>query len=146
MRAQSDRKEDKKYLKKLAKALGISEGRIKLDECGDWNIFGTRGKISTETDFWYLYTSSDTPRKWTYTKKQLGFMEVHQDGDDEGILKLARMPFADEAREVRKVIGLRPTTLLTEEQRIALKNRLKSPSPEGVSGSQSDLNVPEQVK
>lgn len=140
MRAQPNRAEDKKYLKLLTKALDVSEGRIKLDECGDWNIFGKRGKIFTDTEYWYLYTSTETDRQWTYTKKHLSFMELHQDGDSEGVLRLSRMPFREEARTVRKVIGLRPRTVLTEEGRALLKNRFKSPSPEGVSGSQSDLN------
>jgi hypothetical protein len=142
MRAQTDRLEDKRYLKKLAKSLDISEGRIKLDECGDWNIFGTRGKISTDTEFWYLYASYDSPRKWNNTKKALSFMEPHQDGDMEGILKCSRMPFRDEARTVRKVIGVRPSTKLTEEGRAQLKIRFKSSSQQGVSQPYSDLNEP----
>lgn len=133
MRAQPNRLEDKKYLKKLALALDISEGRIKLDECGDWNIFGTRGHISTETEYWYLYTDSGSVRKWNITKNNLSFMEPHQDGDSEGILRCSRMPFRDEAMAVRKVIGLRPRTKLTEEQRALLKIRFKSPSQQGVS-------------
>lgn len=140
MLAQANRSEDKKYLKRLAQALDCSESRIKLDECGDWNIFGTRGKISTETEFWYLYTECDSVRKWNNTKKNLPFMEVHQDGDSEGVLKLARMPFRDEARKVRKVIGVRPRSILTEEGREQLKNRFRSSSQQGVSQPQSDLN------
>lgn len=127
------RKDDREYLKKLAKALDISEKRIKLDDYEDWNIFGSRGKISTDCDYWYLFTQCETDRKWTFTKKRLSFMEVHQDGDSEGVLRLARMPFRDEAMIVRKVIGLRPRTVLTEEQRQSLKIRLNSLSPEGVS-------------
>lgn len=131
MKAQPNRIEDKRYLKKLTQALDVSEKRIKLDECGDWNIVGTRGHIHTETKFWYLYTQCETPRKWENTKKSLSFMEVHQDGDDEGILKLDRMPFRDEAMMIRKVIGLRPRTILTEEGRALIKNRFKSSSQQG---------------
>lgn len=134
------RNEDKKYLKKLTKALDISERRIKLDECGDFNIFGRRGKISTDGEYWYLYTSRETSMKWTYTKKALSFMELHQDGDEEGVFRLSRMPYSEEARTVRKVIGVRPRTILTEEGRAALKIRLKTPSQEGVLSSRSDLN------
>lgn len=128
----TDKTEDKKYLVKLARALDVSEKRIRLDDYRDWNIVGTRGHISTEGDFWYLYTECESERKWTFTKKSLSFMEVSQDGDSEGILKLARMPFRDEARAVRKVIGLRPRTILTEEGRALLVRRLNSSSPEGV--------------
>lgn len=130
MRIKQDKQEDKKYLVKLTKALDCSLGRLKLDECNSWNIIGTRGKISTDTEFWYLYTNPDSTRKWNNTKKQLSFMEIHQDGDFEGILRCSRMPLRDEAREVRKVIGVRASTQLTEEGRIALRNRLQ-PLPEG---------------
>lgn len=142
MRAQQDRQQDKRYLKKLALSLDISEGRIKLDECGDWNIVGLRGKINTDTEFWYLLPKLDSPRKWNNTKKNLSWMEVHIDGDFEGILKSNRMPSRDEAMMVRKVIGMRPSTKLTEEGRALLKNRLRSPSQEGVSQPYIDLNQP----
>lgn len=132
MRAQPNRSEDKQYLRMLTRALDVSESRIKLDECGDWNIVGVRGHISTETEFWYLYTSCETDKKWTYTKKKLSFMEVHIDGDSEGVMKLSRMPFRDEAQTVRKVIGLRPRSKLTEEGLAQLKIRFKSSSQEGV--------------
>lgn len=146
MRAQPNRQEDKKYLRKLTKALDVSEGRIHLDGCGDWNIVGTRGYIHTDIDYWYLYTSCDTDKKWTYTKKALSFMEVHQDGDSEGIMRLARMPFREEARTVRKVIGLRPRTVLTEEGREALKNRFKSSSQEGVYSPLVSLNEKDDTR
>jgi hypothetical protein len=45
-----------------------------------------------------------------YAKKHLaGFATVHQDGDDEGILFLTRMPNADEAATLRGYVGLRQT-------------------------------------
>ena len=123
--------EDRQYLKILSKSLDISEGRIKADEYGDWNIVGTRGHISTEGDFWYLYTDSGSVRKWNITKGMLSFMEVHQDGDQEGVLKCARQPFRDEAMAVRKVIGVRPRTKLTEEQRANLLKHSYSRATEG---------------
>jgi hypothetical protein len=131
--------DDKRYLKKLTRALDISDRRIKLDGCGDFNIFGTRGKISTDGEYWYLCVQR-TLRTWNNVKKNLSFMEVHQDGDEEGVLRLARMPFRDEASLVRKTLGVRPRTVLTEEGRAALKIRLKTPSQQGVSSSQIDLN------
>ena len=146
MRAQTNRSDDKKYLRKLLKALDASESRLKVDECGDWNIVGLRGHIFTEGDFWYLSVSPESVRKWNNTKKQLSFMTLHQDGDDEGILKCDRMPFLVEAMEVRKVIGIRPTKKLTEEQREALKIRLRTPNRMGVSQSHINLNAEEVDK
>ena len=132
MRAQPNRLEDKKYLIRLSKALDSSVGRIKLDECGDWNLVGIRGKISTDNEYWYLYVDCSSARKWTNIKKDLSWMEVFQDGDSEGVLRSARMPFRDEAMAVRKKIGVRPSTKLTEEGRAQLKIRFKSPSQVGV--------------
>jgi hypothetical protein len=44
---------------------------------------------------------------WTWAKKQLGFCRVTQDGDDEGILRLDRLPWPDEASEIRALLGIR---------------------------------------
>lgn len=132
--------EDRQYLKILSKALDISEGRIKTDTYGDWNIVGSRGHISTEGDFWYLYTDCGSVRKWNITKENLSFMEVSQDGDVEGILKCARMPLRDEARAVRKVIGVRPSTKLTEVQREVLKRNSFTGATEGFKVDSIRLN------
>lgn len=124
--------EDKKYLVKLAKALDVSEKRIKLDAYRDWNIVGSRGHISTEGDYWYLYTQCETIRKWDNVKKNLSFMEISQDGDSEGIMKCDRMPYREESRIVRKVIGLRPRTVLTEAGREMLLRTSFTRATEGV--------------
>jgi hypothetical protein len=54
---------------------------------------------------------------WTYAKKQLaGFATVHQDGDDEGVLVLIRMPSESEAATLRHYIGLRQTREVPPER------------------------------
>ena len=56
-------------------------------------------------------------RAWTYAKKQLtSFSMVHQDGDQEGILILARMPDANEAATLRRYVGLRQTREVPPER------------------------------
>lgn len=128
MRAQADRSEDKKLLMKLSDCLETSYQRIHLDECGDWNIYGSKGKIFTDAKLWYVYFSCGSKRGWNNLKARLKFMEVSQDGDAEGILKLERMPTEKEAEKLRKDIGLRKRTILTEEQRAELIIRFKSSS------------------
>lgn len=140
MRAQADRSEDKRLLQQLSDSLETSYQRIRLDECGDWNIFGRKGKISTDTKLWYVYIPGQTKRQWNAAKHKLKFMEVSQDGDEEGILKLERMPNLEEAKIIRKVLGLRQRVVLTEEDRALLKIRFKSSSQEGVSRSPVRLN------
>lgn len=128
MRAQTDRLEDKRYLRELSETLEISYQRIKLDECGDWNIYGRKGKIFTDTEAWYVYFCCSSKRSWSNLKARLKFMEVSQDGDEEGVLNLLRMPFKNEVEKLRKEVGLRKRTILTKEQRAELIIRFKSSS------------------
>ena len=79
-----------------------TSNKITKDECLDPCIFGKKGKIYQDEAYWYLYLRS---RFWNDFKKRLNFMEIWQDGDDEGVLRLKR-PLSDkEAPKVRKVAG-----------------------------------------
>lgn len=140
MRAQADRSEDKKLLQRLSEAINTSVERIHLDECGDWNIFGRKGKIFTDSKLWYVNLSCNSKRHWTATKKKLNFMEVSQDGDEERILKLERMPSQEEAEAIRNTVGLNKRPALTEEYRGELKIRIRSSINKGVSSSLVRLN------
>lgn len=140
MRAQPNRLEDKRLLNTLSKYLKISPSRMRLDVYGDWNVVGKKGKIFTDGQLWYLYVSPENSRVWNNIKKKLAFMDLSQDGEDEGILKLERMPSESEAKVVRKVLGMRISTILTEERRAKLLETSYSPDTEGVSGSNIDLN------
>lgn len=117
-------KEDKLYLENLAEALGVSKGRIKLDDYRYYNIFGRKGHISTDNEYWYLFTQGSGKMQWNNIKRKLSFMEVSQDGDDEGILRCSRLPSEEEAKVIRKVLGMRPSTVLTDVQRGKLLERL----------------------
>lgn len=132
MRAQPNRENDKILLEKLSEHLSTSEDRIRLDDCGDWNIFGRRGHIFTDSKLWYVFVAETTKRKWSAIKAKLKFMEVSQDGDDEGILKLERMPLQEEAEAIREVLGLNKRPELTEEQRAKLVERSFKLRKEGV--------------
>lgn len=123
MRAQANREADKELLTKLSKYLDTSVERIKLDDCGDWNIFGRKGHIFTDSKLWYIFVAETTKRKWNIIKRKLNFMEVTQDGDDEGIMRLERMPSQEEAEALREVLGLRKRPVLTEEHRATLVER-----------------------
>lgn len=131
MRAQVGRSEDKKLLQTLSDSLKTSYRRIKLDECGDWNIKGIKGHIFTDGKFWYVFMNSDSTRKWINIKRALRFMEVTQDGDTEGILRQEKMPTIYEAKNIRKVLGLRRRTELTEAEREQVRIRFKAPVKEG---------------
>lgn len=133
MRAQANREADKELLTKLSEVLQSSVERISLDDCGDWNIFGRRGHIFTDSKLWYIFVAETTKRKWSAIKAKLKFMELSQDGDDEGIMKLERMPSYEEAEAIREVIGLNKRPALTEEHRAKLVERGINLTNKGVS-------------
>jgi hypothetical protein len=53
-------------------------------------------------------------------KRRLAFMTVTQDGDDEGCLRLFRLPTPEEAALIRDALLLRKRRTLTEESRTRL--------------------------
>jgi hypothetical protein len=119
----TNRKADRELLLALTESLRVSQGRLHRDPCGDWNVVGTRGHALADGTTVFVYIKLKTSRRWVKTKRTLAFMTVTQDGDDEGILKFDGMPTADQAAMLRKVIGLRKVTPLTDEQRCTLASR-----------------------
>ena len=87
-----------------------------------------RGTVCACNGKYYVYIPSGSAKAWTYAKKLLAsFATPSQDGDEEGILLLSRMPDADEAETLRSYIGLRQTHNVTEEQRQTFnENRRKA--------------------
>jgi hypothetical protein len=120
MTARTDRRPDRHLLIRLAEALSVSQGRLRRDPCGDWNIVGRRGHILTDGVNAYAYVPSGTARRWERAKRLLEFMTVTQDGDEEGVLKLLEMPTPEQAEVLRQVLGMRKATPLTDERRAAL--------------------------
>lgn len=118
-------KADRKLLVELCDSLNVSHKRIKRDELDYWNIVGRRGKIDTDSVSWYVRVECDTPLRWRRVKEALQFMEIWQDGDDEGALRLQRYPSEEEAQKIRKFVGLTGKRTLTEDQKEILRNRLK---------------------
>jgi hypothetical protein len=108
------RAQDRADLSTLLTALHGAMNALRRDECGDPTIFGSRG--NSDGTF-QVYVQCRSPMHWTYAKKQLaGFATVHQDGDDEGILLLTRMPSESEAETLRHYIGLRQTREMSPER------------------------------
>ena len=126
----SHRLPDRVFLQRLSDALDTSYQRIKLDGCRDWNIRGSKGHIFTDAKLWYVFVATTSNRRWHNIKISLSFMELSQDGDDEGVLKLERMPTAPEAKIIRKILGWR--TKLTAEQRTKLLETSFRPGQKGV--------------
>jgi hypothetical protein len=96
-------------LEKLREALNGALNSLRRDECDNWRLKGSRGHIYSDGDGWVLFVACRSSRHWTSTKKRLAFCRITQDGDDEGCLRLDRLPTEAEADEIRHVTGLRQT-------------------------------------
>jgi hypothetical protein len=82
---------------------------LRRDECGAWTIIGSRGSIHTFGDGrpWLVFVACRSPVHWAYAKRRLAFCALSQDGEDEGTLRLHRLPTNAEAAVIRHVLGLR---------------------------------------
>ncbi len=99
-------------LLKFAEALNSASNAFRRDECGDPRINGSRGHayaalVGGKPGF-QLYCICESKQAWTWAKKLMTFAKVTQDGDEEGILFLDRLPTATEAEIIRSYLGIRP--------------------------------------
>ena len=89
------RVQDRAELAKLLTALNGAMNALRRDECGDPTIFGSRGHIracdgsSTSTSNAALPCTGPTPRR-----QLASFSMVHQDGDQEGVVLMAKIIYA----------------------------------------------------
>jgi hypothetical protein len=122
MTARSDRKPDRELLLRVIDSLHASKSNLRRDPCGDWNIVGRCGHISTDgAGNLHIYLLLETKRRWEIAKRNLSFAAVTQDGDAEGVLKMSELPTAAQAAAIRKALGLRKVSQLTEGQRTTLR-------------------------
>lgn len=98
------------------------------DECGDLRIVGKNGWIYAQPEGFYIWYNAGSPRTYGFGKKELSFCKVTQDGDEEGVLLLDRLPTAAEAWIIMNRMGIRRRKHLSEAALANLaKARLKSP-------------------
>ena len=104
---------DRACLARLHAALNAAKSAMRRDECRLWTIRGSRGCVSTWGDgqTWMLAVGSKTPRHWTFAKQRMasfpGLAQLTQDGDEEGVFRLMRLPTPEEAAEIRRAAGVR---------------------------------------
>ena len=55
---------------------------------------------------WVLYVVGRSERHWTWLKRSLSFCTVTQDGDEEGCLRLHKLPTPEQAEVIRDVLGI----------------------------------------
>jgi hypothetical protein len=106
-------------LERLAKAVNASPRALRRDECGDPTIAGRWGHviacpgipwIEPHRPGFQMFVAPGSPRAWTAAKKALAFAAVTQDGDEEGMLFLDRLPTAAEGKTIRGYLGIRKRT------------------------------------
>ena len=121
-RNRDEERDDRHQQERLLTALDAAPSQLRRDECGSWIIGGQRGAIHTWGDgkTWLAYVMGRSTRHWTMTKRRLAFMTVTQDGDDEGCLRLSRLPTPEQAAVIRNALALRKRRGLTEESRTRL--------------------------
>jgi len=105
----SDAEADRAQQRELLTALGAGGRALRRDDSGAWAIIGSRGTIHTFGDgqTWLVFIRCRSRLHWTYTKQRLAFCTLCQDGDDEGTLRLHRLPTAAEATLIRDILGIR---------------------------------------
>jgi hypothetical protein len=112
----------------FAEALDSASAALRRDECGDWRIGGTVGKVfaslgtidQPKTPGYAIYVERETSRAWTAAKSKLGFCRLTNDGDSEGLLSLDRLPTPDEAEAIRSACGIKKKRAYSEETLAAL--------------------------
>lgn len=117
-------KDDRKLLLELCKHLNISKNNLKRDELDYWILRGRKGYIDSDSVYWYVRVGCDSSLLWRRVKESLKNMDLWQDGDDEGALRLLRYPTKEEAQKIRKLCGFTASRQLTEEEKEKLKERL----------------------
>jgi hypothetical protein len=102
----NEQAEDKARLMAFLYALDGAKNSLRLDECRLWTIRGQHGYISTWGDgqSFLLFVQCHSPKAWTFMKRRLSFCIITQDGDDEGCLKLSRLPTIEEAVVIRAAL------------------------------------------
>ena len=97
---------------------------------GDWQISGKTGHVLAGGSAFLLYATTPeidridsdgkrrcygSPRRWGNIKAQLCFAVLTQEGDDEGIYRLERLPSEAEAGVIRDCLGIRRKRKVTAE-------------------------------
>lgn len=115
----------------FAEALGSWDAALRHDENGDWRVSGQYGWLYAvagtldrpgTADFLLHYSGPEyigSPRGWGFAKRAFEAFgcATTQDGDDEGIVFLDRLPTASEAEIIRAKLGIAKKRVLSDEAR-----------------------------
>lgn len=111
-------------LSELAHQIQTSTRKLHYDTAkARWILQGRHGAISADNIHWSICVKVNSKRHASSVKKQLAFMELVRDGDQEIELRLDRMPTEQETPVIRKLIGLKKLPALSDGYKNILKNR-----------------------
>jgi hypothetical protein len=108
----------------LREALRTRETALRHDECGDWRIEGRFGHIYAvpgslgwpDTPGFQIFVAGSA-RWWTNAKAAFRpFAELANDGDDEGVHFVFRLPTPAEAEIIRHYVGVAKKREVSDEE------------------------------
>jgi hypothetical protein len=108
---------DRAALRELAHALDATGSSLSRDDCRQWWIWGSRGRICSDgaVGSWTLVIECETAREWSAVERSLSFCITGQNGDSEGNFRLDGLPTPEQAAAIRKALGLRKRRSVTQE-------------------------------
>jgi len=135
-------RDDRQQQTRLLAVLDAAPSQLRRDEAGWWIIAGRRGTIQTWGDgrSWLVYVLCRSRQHWTFTRRRLPFMTVTQDGDEEGCLRLFRLPTSHEAVVIREVMGLRKQVAYAPD---ALERKRASMAKAGLARGKASASSPD---
>jgi hypothetical protein len=95
---------------------------------------------------WVMFVVCRSKQHWSHTKRRLRpFAKVVQDGNDEGCLKLDRLPITGEAAIIREVLGIRKRRPAETADHL-ISHRLISEKPtEGICSDKNRVSASGQA-
>jgi hypothetical protein len=111
-----DELNDREHLSAFLTAVDASPTALERPNCrgwmGDYQITGKHGHVLADHPGYLLYVTG-TVQRWKKAKRILPGT-VTQDGDDEGIVRLDRLPTPVEAESIRDLIAIRKRRAVAE--------------------------------
>jgi hypothetical protein len=135
-------------LLEFAQALNSRPSALRRDECGDWRINGRGGHVYAVPGAFQVVVLCEkleaglagrwTSQGWTYAKRALDFARLVNDGDDEGVFILDRLPSPAEAAILRRYCMI-PKRMELGEEELARRRELAAVNLGGVRAKNSQL-------
>lgn len=127
-RSQAQKDADKARMARLLAALDATPMAFRLDDCDAWTIFGKHGAIRTygpdKDDGYHILVEYETSMAQTHALKRIGFCQRPPIGNG---VWLRKLPSADQARAIRKTVGIPQYRRMSETARAAALLNLRAP-------------------